>query len=135
MPKRSTMALLVVAVMVVLGAFSVASADCGDGGSPENFAGSCETAQNQVQCSEDATATPVTSVYASAEGIETCNDGSGAFPLQGRIGASSECECIYADGDANNDSPLNGWAKIDQNGVNCDDGQVSYNQGPGSACF
>lgn len=134
MPKRSTMAVLLVAIMAVLGAFSVASADCGDGGSPENYAGSCETAENEVQCGDEATATPVTHLYANTDGVETCNDGSGAFPLQGRIGAAQDCQCIYADGDADNDSPLNGWARVDMNGVSCTDGEVSYNQGPGGSC-
>jgi len=134
MRKRVHIVMAVATVVAALFAFSPGMADCGEGGSPTNHAGSCETADNQVQCG--GTATPASNVHAGTEGVETCNDGSGATPVQGRIGASSECECIYADGDAENQSPLNGWARLDQDGVNCDgSGEQSYNSGPGGPCF
>jgi hypothetical protein len=134
MMKRFHVLVAVATVIAALFAFAPGFADCGDGGSPTNHAGSCETSNNQVQCA--GTATPAGNVHAGAEGVETCNDGSAATPVQGRIGASTECECLYADGDADNQSPVNGWVRLDQDGVNCDaDGQQSYNSGAGESCY
>jgi len=68
--------------------------------------------------------------------------------VQGRVGASQDCQCVYADGERNNDdaanTPLDGWAKVDPTGLHCyaspfggprPVGQQSYNSGPGQSCI
>lgn len=126
--------LIVGAVVATLFAFAPGqAADCGDGGSPSNYAGSCETADNNVKCG--GTATPAGAVTAGDQGIEVCNDGSAATPVQGRVGAGRECQCIYADGDANNPGDAQGWIRLDMDGAHCSTaGQQSYNSGDGGAC-
>jgi len=135
--KKSSIGLaivsLVFAALASVGAGH--AADCGQGGSPKNSAGSCETSDNQVHCGPGQ-ATPVGTISVSNNGAEVCNDGS-TSPVQGRVGAEGpNCDCVYADGDADNSNDqIQGWARIDQKGLSCDDArQPSYNSGPGAAC-
>ena len=103
---------------------------CGNDGSPENWAGSCETDANEVRCGEEAR-TPVAVFTMGTIGVEACNDGS-IIPLQGRVGADDGCFCVYADGDADNPGQLQGWVRIDRSGARvCSDtgSQPSYNSG------
>jgi hypothetical protein len=129
-----TMCALVFAALASVGIGQ--AANCGDGGSPANSAGSCETADNHVVCG-DGEVTPAGTVTVSDNGAELFNDGSSAVPVEGRVGAEGpDCDCIYADGTVNNEDPADGWARVDQNGVTCDaDGEQSYNSGPGTDCM
>ncbi len=131
--KRSIIGLLLGVLALAFVPSLGGAADCGKDGSPANHAGSCENADNELTCGEDATATPLGAVSVGAGGIEVCNDGSGAAPIQGRVGGDAECQCIYADGTSANSSPANGWAKLDANGLACGGDSTSYNgDDPGS---
>ena len=131
--KRSVIALTLIVMLVALMAGISASHACGGAGdSPANSFGSCESSGNTVQCS--GTGAGGISVAANANGGEVCSDSS--QPVSGRVGAEGPgCDCVYADGTAGNQSPLDGWARVDQSGVHCDaPGQQSYNSGAGGAC-
>ena len=135
--KKSSIVLAIVSLTFVALASMGAghAAEC-QGGSPTNSAGSCESADNHVTCG-DGTATPAGTVSVGTNGAEACASDSGA-PVQGRVGAEGpDCDCVYADGTANN-SPdqLKGWVRVDQNGVSCEgDNEPSYNSGPGASCM
>ena len=135
--KRSSLLLVAAALGSVLSVLGTGyAADCGQGGSPTNGSGSCDTPDDQVQCGS-GTDTGAGVVSASATGAEFCNEGD-VLPVQGRVGAQQECSCAYIDGDEDNnhDLLLNGWARIDQEGVHCRErskpGSQSYNSSPGS---
>ncbi|MCA1831319.1 MAG: hypothetical protein ABR548_10760 [Actinomycetota bacterium] len=127
--KRSVIMIAFLALLVgLLSGVGVGHAGC-------NTAGSCESSDNQVTCGggQDIGLGTVT---ASDKGAEACNDGSGAAPIQGRIGTEGpDCDCVYADGDADNDSHAQGWLRVDQNGLSCsiDGAPVSYNDGGGGS--
>jgi hypothetical protein len=133
MIKFTKFAILLLVVVAAFASFGMSqAADCRPGGSPTNAAGSCETAQNDLKCG--GTATPAgASVYAGAEGnIEVCTEDEAGLPLEGRVGGGEDCQCIYADGGDDNQAPADGWARLDQDGLSCSGGNVSYNQGGGS---
>ena len=124
-------------VAVVVSGFGTASAGhCGDAGSPHDEFGSCETKRNEVQCSNSGTNILLGRIYVGTTGVQGCNDGSGAAPVQGRVGVSTQCisgPCLYVDGDQNNTpTVLNGWGRVDATGYHCHDpGHQSYNSGTG----
>ncbi|MGH2831092.1 MAG: hypothetical protein ACRDJM_11470 [Actinomycetota bacterium] len=117
--KRMGSLVVVAAILATLGTSGIGRADCGPGGSEPNGSGSCETADNQVQCGPGTGAEGIV-ISASATGAEACNDGD-VFPLDGRIGSQQDCSCAYIDGDADNDSDLllDGWLRVDDTGVYC----------------
>lgn len=136
--------LLAVALMVAVvggfgGGFGAAHAtDCGPGGTPVNGSGSCDTTANQVQCGP-GTGVSGFVLSVGASGAEFCNAGT-SLPVQGRVGAQQDCTCAYIDGDADNFHtgfiPLDGWVRVDQQGVHCAErkkaNNQSYNSAPGS---
>ena len=129
---RKLLMACVVAATTMAFAPSIA-ADCGAGGSPTTYAGSCETADNEVKCG--GTATPAGAITAGDQGVEACNDGSAVTPVEGRVGAGRDCQCIYADGTKNNEGDTQGWIKLDADGAHCSTtGQQSYNSGDGGPC-
>ena len=133
--KRFPMFIAAASFLAALAIGGVGHADCGPGGSPTNPAGSCETSSNQVHCA--GTNTPAGSVSVSADGAELCRQDSGT--LDGRAGASQECQCVYVDGDDDNNHTLllHGWIRIDATGVHCRENEYpspnpSYNSSPGT---
>lgn len=133
--------LLVAVVVATLGAFGAGhAADCGVGGSAPNGSGSCKTAGNDVKCGQ-GTNTGVVIVSASTTGAEVCNEGGTAFPVQGRIGAQQGCDCVYIDGDNDNNHTLllHGWLRVDKNGASCrsTDSEQGYTAKgrPAQQCF
>ena len=133
--SRFKFALLIAAIVASFGAagFSQA-ADCPNGGSPQNAAGSCDTGSNDTRCGEGTASQANVTVYAAADGAEVCSeDDADGVPLEGRVGAMQDCSCAYGDGGNDNPAPANGWARIDASGVNCGSAnQPSYNSGAGS---
>jgi hypothetical protein len=94
--------------------------------------GSTES-NNQVSCG-GGEATPAGTVYAGANGVETCSD-DGSVP-DGRIIVSIEDQYISADGDADNPSEIQGWIRLDSNGVTCGgDGDDDSTDGGGGSCM
>lgn len=136
--RRTALLLAAVTIIGMLSALGAGhAADCGDGGSPTNGSGSCETSDNDVRCGE-GTAVAGGTLSASTTAAEFCNEGT-EFPLQGRIGAQQDCSCVYADGDDDNnhDLRLHGWIRIDENGPRCRESGTStqsYNSSPGIDC-
>lgn len=109
--------LLAVGVIILAAAPAVAH---GPSGSHEED-GSPPVWDNQVTCGS-GTATPVGVVYAQSNGVEVCNDGTGAVPLQGRIIVTNEQGgYVAADGDADNPGQGQGWIRVDGGGVRCGD--------------
>lgn len=129
-------------VATLAGNVSTASAAECNAKSPRNFAGTCESDGNQLQCNSGSPNTPVGFVYVSPDGAELCSSGRG-LPIEGRAGVDlTACKCVYVDGtDTNPRSPTEtrGWIRIDSNGVRCNDNgerQLSYNSpdGRGRGC-
>lgn len=130
--KRSLLVGIIVAV-ATLGSFGTASAaDCGPDGTKPNSSGSCETAQNEVRCGQ-GTDTGLLIVSASATGAEVCNEGGTDFPVEGRAGTQQDCQCVYIDGDDDNNHGLllHGWLRVDQTGAYC----RSDNTAPGEQSY
>ena len=126
---------LLIASLTVVASFGVSTAaTCGSTGSPTNEAGSCETGQNNLKCGDNTDAGGI-DVFVAEGGnhVEVCSDDDSPLPVEGRVGGGENCQCVYADGGNSNDPPANGWARIDQSGVNCGSAdEVSYNSGPGT---
>ncbi|HEX9713894.1 MAG TPA: hypothetical protein VGB52_15235 [Actinomycetota bacterium] len=96
-----------------------------DGACPD---GSTDTTvwENNVTCGDGQDA-GVGRIYAGANGVEVCNDGSGALPLHGRIIVTSDDGgYVAADGDRDNAPEAQGWARVDGSGLRCgaDDGSL-----------
>lgn len=128
--KRAMILAAIVAALAVPGA-SVAS-HCGPEGSPHDDFGNCDTERNDTVCSSGGTNIMLGRVYASEKGVQGCADDNGSFPLDGRVGASTTCRCVYFDGDRNNPGVTNGWGRIDATGYHCHrPGEQSYNSGEG----
>jgi len=111
--------LLIAATVVATLAALPVLADGPSGSTEKNSSGGYT---NNVKCGTGAgnTDTPVATVYAGTNGVEICNDGDGALPVQGRIIATTDQGgYIGADGDKDNMAPADGWARLDSNGLRC----------------
>jgi hypothetical protein len=113
-------------LILIIGVLAMAAtpvlADGPSGSHEEDTVDGTTVYDNNVSCG-GGEATPAGTIYAGDNGVEVCNDGSGALPLQGRIIATSDDGgYIAADGDRDN-SPeqAQGWVRLDSGGVRCGD--------------
>jgi hypothetical protein len=99
---------IIVAGVMLVSALSGTALASGPSGSNEDG--------NDVKTCGSATPIVLASYYAGTNGVETCNDGSGAFPLQGRIIVAT-AGYVAADGDKDNPAEAQGWTRVDGTGV------------------
>ncbi|MQB01038.1 MAG: hypothetical protein GEU78_12210 [Actinobacteria bacterium] len=97
--------------------------DDGDGLVDEDPAGDAldDPGENQVDCNE-ANSTDVGGVgyaYAGTNGLEACADESSSLPVDGRATIDVEDGYVAIDGDNSNQSPANGYARVDGDGLHC----------------
>jgi hypothetical protein len=92
-----------------------------DEDAPGNAIGS--PGENQVDCNESGSTNVggVGYVYAGSNGAEVCGDEGSSLPVDGRVVVNTEEGYVAIDGDNNNPAPLNGYARLDGDGVHCGD--------------
>jgi hypothetical protein len=100
--------------------------DDGDGLVDEDPVGDAadDPGENQVDCNEDASQDVggVTYLYVAENGVEGCADDGSQLPIDGRAAVTTDDGgYATADGDNSNPEPINGYARVDQNGVHCGD--------------
>lgn len=80
--------------------------------------------ENQTDCNEESStdAGGVAYVYADDSGAEVCADDTSAAPIDGRaVVTTDDGGYVTADGDGSNPEPINGYARVDGEGVHCGD--------------
>ena len=109
---------------LVAGSMAISGAALADGpsGSDEPTDPDTGAQTNEVQCGAGTEVQDGITVYAGANGVETCSD-SDASAIQGRIIVSNENGGYIAiDGDADNaqhDDSLTGYIKVSAEGQGC----------------
>jgi hypothetical protein len=96
--------------------------DDGDGSVDEDPAGDAldDSGENQVACADGQDVNGI-KVYGDESGAEVCSDASETGP-EGRIIVSGDQGgYVAADGDNTNPEPVNGYARLDSDGLHCGD--------------
>jgi hypothetical protein len=102
-----------------------AADDDGDGSVNEDPVGDAadDAGENQVDCNEGTSEDVAgAQLYAGSNGVELCNEGGSAAPIEGRaILTTDDGGYGSIDGDGSNAAPADGYARLDEGGIHCGD--------------